>query len=411
MLPMCYYTPNDFPAADDSAAIQQAVDAAAAQGLNRVVIPRRNERTGSDLWIIPRAIRLPDRMEIVLDNCTLRQADGVFEQVFRNANFDEDRTEQRDIRIRGVGHAVIDGGTPNGLTEKTSEKDGYPHIMANNAIFLHNVRNFSLENFTVANPRWWAVHLVFARNGHIADLTLDARANIPNQDGIDLRVGCRDIMIERIFGQSGDDLIALSGFMGYEQKLGLCVPGLPADICNVIIRDVVGTSVNRAVVALRNHDEIRLHDVTVERIYDTSGDGQNTHPYAVVRVGQKHYAQIRPSRLGETARIHIADVHAASGWAVHLNATLTDSRITGIYCGPGVRSAVHTGTDWPGVPGGVALRNVCIDHIYGDPERTGAEPLVYLAPETKEDRLENVCLQQINGGSVQCEYPTGWVQV
>jgi len=81
-------TPNEFDLSTDSQRIQAAVDKAHNDGINKVVIPRINERVGKALWIIDKTIRLPSDMEIVLDNCYIRQIDGSMDTVFRN--FDED---------------------------------------------------------------------------------------------------------------------------------------------------------------------------------------------------------------------------------------------------------------------------------------------------------------------------------
>ena len=68
----------------DSESIQNAIDYAVRIGVNSVTIPRINRRTGKPLWVIDRAVILPSEMEIVLDNCCLRQADGCFDNIFRN---------------------------------------------------------------------------------------------------------------------------------------------------------------------------------------------------------------------------------------------------------------------------------------------------------------------------------------
>ena len=56
---------------DDSAMIQAAVDAAAQTG-DAVTIPRRNERTGKNVWDICRAILLHTGSVLYLDNCKYR---------------------------------------------------------------------------------------------------------------------------------------------------------------------------------------------------------------------------------------------------------------------------------------------------------------------------------------------------
>ena len=51
-------SPNDMPGATDAERINAAVARAAATG-DEAVIPRRNARTGGDIWLIDRAILLP----------------------------------------------------------------------------------------------------------------------------------------------------------------------------------------------------------------------------------------------------------------------------------------------------------------------------------------------------------------
>ena len=396
-----FYTPNmtECMGKTDSESINNALKFAAERGVGKVVIPKINERTGLPLWEIDQAILLPSNIQVVLDNCLLRQAEGCMDNVFRNANMYSDGSatragEQQNICITGVGCALIDGGVHNGLTERTSQKDGRPHISFNNAILLHNVDGFAIENITIRNPRWWAINLIFATNGRVKDITIDAKDDVPNQDGIDLRTGCHNITVENVYGQAGDDLVALSGFSG-EACRGLAVEGKSPDIFNVTVRNVVGTSVTKAVVALRNHDGIRLHDITVDGVTDTSGDERGNHPYAVLRIGQKTYSYIRPSVLGETSRIFVKNVHASHGDAVMLGVTLSESRFEGIFCGKEARTAFTTRSDWSRALPGVRMRNVTVDGIYCDPEASAELPLIELLRGEECDGAEGVTFRNV----------------
>ena len=415
-----FYSPNmpECMSDSDSKSISNAVRLAAESKVGKVVIPQMNARTGEPRWDIDSAILLPSDIHIVLDNCYMRQTDGSFDNVFRNENIYTDGFatadgEQRNIFITGIGNAVIDGGTPNGLTEKTSEKDGNPHIIWNNTILLHNIDGFAIENIKIINQRWWAINLIYATNGRVDNVTFDAKDNIPNQDGLDLRCGCHNISVSNIFGQAGDDLIALSGFMGFERRLGFIVPEKDKDIYNVTIRNVVGTSVTKAVVALRNHDEIKLYDVTVEGVTDTSGDGNGNSPYAIVRVGQKTYSNIRPSVIGETSRIFINNVHAAHGDAVLVNATLCDSYITNIFCAKDARTAFSTRSDWSKVAPGAYMKNVCVSGIWCDNESDADTSLIELVSADSADGAENLVFEKIflkDGKSiVSSDFEEGYV--
>ena len=357
-----YITPNDPDVIrdTDSASIQAAVDAAEACGCGKVVIPRMNVRTGEAVWIIGETILLPSDMTVELDNCRLRFADGVFCNMFRNRNMYTPARltpegEQHDIRILGRGNAVLDGGVHNGLTERTSNRDGYPHIYHNSFILLHNVRAFELSGFRMEEPRWWCVNLMYCSYGRVRDLDVQARDNVPNQDGIDLRAGCHDILIQNITGQGGDDLIALTGFQGTETRHA--VEGKSIDIHSVVVRDIRGSSVTKAIVALRNQDGVKLYNILIDGIVDSSEANAAYAPYAALRIGQNAYVHSRPSVLGETYNITVRNIHSSRNTAVLLCSTLLDSDFSNIkICGSGV-SAVSTN-------GGANLKNIRIDGVY-----------------------------------------------
>ena len=395
----------------DSESINNAIRLASKTGVGKVVIPRMNARTGAPIWIIDKALLLPSNIHILLDNCHLRQADGCFDNIFRNENMYTVAEEQVGIHIEGCGNALLDGGSHNGLTERTSCKDGMPHISCNNTILLHNVTGFSIKGIGIVDQRWWAINLIYATNGRLSDIRIHARDNVPNQDGIDLRTGCHNITIENVYGQAGDDLVALSGFSG-EARRGLAVEGKSPDIFNVTIRNVIGTSVTKAVVALRNHDGIKLHDITVDDVTDTSGDECGNTPYSVVRIGQKTYSHIRSSLLGETSRILVKNVHASHGDAVLVNVTLTDSAIQDIFCGKDARTAFSTRTDWDRALPGVHMKNVTVDGIYCDAESPADQPLIELIRGEDADKMEQVSFRRVHAPEgkmpISSEYETGY---
>ena len=91
----------------------------------------RGERTAvvEGRFLIDRAVRIPADFTLILDGCTLRQADGCFDNLFVNEHHGtpEGTTlagRDHNIRILGKNGAVLDGGTYNGLGEKNAGKDG-----------------------------------------------------------------------------------------------------------------------------------------------------------------------------------------------------------------------------------------------------------------------------------------------
>ena len=149
---------------NDSQTIQNAIDEAAKIGENYVTIPRYNARSNSYVWEISEAILLPSDMTVLLDCAHLRLADGVFDNIFRNANCGTDlgktlEGEQHDIRIIGIGNALLDGGNSNGMCEQLcrDNPDKYPSMYVNLLIQMHNVRDFAVRGLNVRESRWWSM--------------------------------------------------------------------------------------------------------------------------------------------------------------------------------------------------------------------------------------------------------------
>lgn len=414
-----YITPNDVGvmALTDSDSINRAVARAKETGLNRVLIPRRNERTGLCRWDIDRAIMLCSDMEIILDNAYLRQADGCIDNVFINHVHDHPATtldgEQRNIIIRGIGNAVIDGGEPNGLIEKTSLKDGRPHISRNNPILLHNIRGFVIENLTILNPRWWAINLLYAEQGRVSNIRICAENNIPNQDGIDLRIGCHDIIVENIFGYAGDDLIALSGFWGGRESNTCAVEGKCRDIHDITIRHVIATSDECAVIALRNTDGVKLYNVSIDDVHDSLIGAENSDPalgnyllhfsnrrivaakspYALLRIGQPAYFRERLNTPEDTFNINVSNIYARCNAAVMINVALGKSHFSGIYGSRETDRLITTRTDHYTQSYGADIRDTVFENCFFEADNRPGTIAFDFPVNQNMRKLENVIIR------------------
>jgi polygalacturonase len=163
-----------------------------------------------------------------------------------------------NISIIGRGEAILDGGKYNGLSEKTQLINGLPPIWKNNLLLFTNVDGFKVEGISCRNQRWWALNFIYCSNGYLGnidfcacDIGVDENGQeyhglkrskygqvlVKNADGIDLRQGCHDIVIENITGFTEDDTVALTGLNGRLEQ-AFSVDGLPSDICNVEIKNV-----------------------------------------------------------------------------------------------------------------------------------------------------------------------------
>lgn len=402
---MHYFTPNDdgIIGQSDSESIQNAVNKAEGKKDARVVIPRYNKRTDSMRWNITKAILLPSNVTVLMNNCHLRLADGVKDNMFRNRNmYDENRNfinqgSQHHIVLRGIGNVLLDGGEPNGLMESTSNQNGNPPVDANNMILLHNVHHFVIENLHICDQRWWAINILFSSHGLIQNLNFYAKNNVPNQDGLNIRSGCHDITVKNITGQSGDDLVAVTT-QGYSCQY-MTEDGV-LDTHHIYIQNVLGTSVRQCVVALRNHDGAKLHHVSVCNVFDTGNNDYNNRPYGVLRVGENLYYRTRASLMGETYRISARNVFSKNQETVCLGATLKDCSFTNI-CVCGTAKYAFSTDSLPHQDGGVKIEDVSIRDVYYNGEVFNS-CIFNFANMRKQDYIRNLDIQGVYAKRVGC---------
>lgn len=255
---------------DDSAMIQAAVDAAAKTG-DTVTIPRRNERTGKDIWIISRAIRLHSGSVVCLDSCHMRQADGVYQNMFINSNHGTPmgytrEGRQYDIHVYGKGTALLDGGVHNGLREHNHNRDGLPHIEYNSMFNFLNVERLRVHDLRIINHRYWAFVHTYCAHGKISNIDFDVPVQRMNQDGINLRSGCSHFIIENITGCTGDDTIALTNLRSRHDE-PMKETGYDTSIHNVIVRNIQARTMY-SLVRLLCHFGKKIYNVTVENVME-----------------------------------------------------------------------------------------------------------------------------------------------
>ena len=305
--------------------------------------------------VIDTAILLPSDFTLILENCHLLQASGSYSNVFTNEHCytDVGRTiagTDKNISIIGRGETIIDGGEYNGLSERNHLKDGRPPIWKNNQILFTNVDGFRIEGIRCRNQRWWAINLVYCRGGYLGnidicsdDTAIDECGNeyhtlsqdryedirVKNSDGIDLRVGCHDIVIENVTGFTEDDTVALTG-LPWKLEEAFRVEGLPTDICNVKIRNIRSAAFC-TIVRLLNQGGIKLHDISIDGVYDTSDTTTKMDKglYAV-RIGDTHLYSTRHATAEETYGIRIKDVHGRGRYAIALAGDLCDLEISDV---------------------------------------------------------------------------------
>ena len=382
------YSPNDYKhLASDSAMIQAAVDEAAKYGAT-VVIPRVNERTERCSWEINEAIVLHTGSHVVLENCYMHLEDDCYANFFVN---DASRgkwwlkeTRDYDISIRGVGHAVLDGGKPNDLIEnnfniydengnyvKSVKIHGYSNCFVNIGILMQNVERVEVSGIRFVHPRYWCMNFEYCSDGHIHDIVFDADGASPNQDGLDIREGCHNFLVENLSGRTGDDMLALTNF-GHPKKRTGEDSDMDPDIHDIVVRDIRATMSHRCdIMRILNRGESKIYNVQVCGVQDTTPP-EIWRPLAAIRIGDVSDYPHRLNRLGETRNITVRDVHTRARFGCYIANTLCDSYFENIQMyGDGGTGIYFNGCE---------LENVTVNSLcYGSLTSPSREDLDYVS--------------------------------
>ena len=375
------FTPNEFEGTDVER-INRAIEAGVAVG-GRVVVPRLNLGGGQrrEVWLLDSAILLRSRTTLELDNCRIKLSDRCRDNFMRSANCGVGITNIQPlqaIHIRGIGDAVLEGADhpratgDSGKTLSVGEairpqKRWIPKSYGTDAavagesqtgdwrnigILLASVEDFSIEHLYINESHAWAISLERCARGTLRNLhfastqsrVIDgAEQLVLNQDGIDLREGCHDIVIENITGHTGDDLVALTaiphkhkvaGTLGSTEVSG-SVAGPPGadDIRNVTLKNIRGYCAGgHHIVRFLNTPGVGLHDILLDGLEDTSPT--NVQCRAAVKIGDRAYGGgVAP--LGTTSRIVISNVVSKAKAAILIGGSLCDSVLDHItHAGP-----------------------------------------------------------------------------
>ena len=331
--------------------------------IEAAVLDGSRTATISGNWEIDEAIRLPSNFTLILEDCHLRLADGCYCNIFVNAAHDTDfgRTvagRDRNIRVLGRGRAILDGGNYNGLSERTEQRNGLPPIWRNNLLLFTNVDGFKISGISCHRQRWWALNFLYCAHGYVGNIDFladdtaidpfgsvyhglkrDAYEDIlvKNADGVDLRAGCHDIVIENLSGFTEDDSVALTALDG-DLERHFAVDGLSPDIYNVEIRNI-RTSAFCTNVRLLAQGGVKLHDVVIDGVYDASlGSPHMDRGLYAVRVGDTHLYGARHATREEAYNIQIKNVVGGGQYAVALAGEIGNLVLCGVEAVNGAKT-------------------------------------------------------------------------
>ena len=325
-----------------------------------------------DIWVIDSAMQIPADVHLIIDNTTVKLSNICRDNMIRSANCGlncKTVAPMKNIRITGIGNAVLEGADiprSTGDGAKPLYKPGFvpegPVSFGSDAgvagtyqkgdwrnigILLARVHDFTIENLTIRDSHCWAISLEQCTNGIVRNIEFDSdngkvingkKELFRNQDGLDLRRGCRNILIENITGHSGDDLIALTAIPTKPRPAGLIESTAilggdekisDGDVCNITIRNVRGYCAGgHHIVRFLNTKGVKLYNIILDGVIDASPAGHLNR--ATVKIGDNNKSWGGVTPLGDTFAIHISNIHSYSKSPVLIAGSLQDSTISNV---------------------------------------------------------------------------------
>ena len=391
---------NDFlkNATSDSEAFARAIASRHSDGT--ILVTPREAEDGRTFWLIDEAILLPSNTTVILRNTKIKLSDACRDNFFRSANCGlgiEDIAPLFNIHIRGEGYVLLEGAdhpratgdgtkiikypcpfevedickyadwipderrTPDKIT--FADRHDYSYgTDANNpdesqygdwrgiGILFACVDHFSISGLTICESHGWGISLENCAYGRIEHIEFDARMskmidgmlhNMENQDGVDIRNGCHDILISDITGETGDDVIALTAIanreLPYRPSGSLASTHVMhndwtrrnSDIYNITIRDVRAYSSLCFIVRLLPC-ESRIYNIIIDGITDTSPSPTTMWGGILLGEGDSGYGKNLP---GSLTNISISNViYNNYSRAICISGFLQDSVITNVVC-------------------------------------------------------------------------------
>lgn len=331
---------------DNSAAIQRAIDACAANGGGQVVVPAgKSFMTGPfqlkeaiELRLEPasRLLANPDEGAYTLSAFGANRGEGMMWIWAKDAD---------NISITGTG--TIDG---NGVAfmgaelddsyelKPVTDFDPRPHVLT-----LIGCDKVNISDITIRNSAYWTVHLVGCTDVSVAHISLLNNLKIRNGDGIDIDHS-RKVRVTGCFIESGDDCICLKNRREYGEY-GSCHDITVSDcimtsrscavkigsenmdsIYNVTFDNCIIRDSNRG-IGIQNRDEGTVSDVTFSnfhvdcRLYSDVWWGKSEPIYITSYprargnhkdAGWRFPKGARKGACGEVSRIRFSNIYSTS---------------------------------------------------------------------------------------------------
>jgi hypothetical protein len=292
-------------------------------------------------WVVTEAVVLPSNTELILDGCTLKLADGVFDNIVRLAWLRPDpanpngpclsREPVHDIRLVGRNGAVIEGAEHPfvDVNPKSGVKEpwlgdffGWRTL----AVLVSSVSRYEIAGLTIRRTHCWAISQEQSREAYLHDLRFETE--VKNGDGIDFLNGCSMGWVENISGHTSDDTVACSAldntifltnprYIWPMEAMGYLAPGSPGmDTHDILVRNVTTTGKHHGIICLATSPSV--YNITIDGFREASPSERE----AVVKIYTGYGNGYKPGNLRNIAVTDV--VSRGAKFAVMVKADVRD---------------------------------------------------------------------------------------
>ncbi len=294
-------------------------------------------------WVIDRAILLPSNTTVIIDNCTIKQTDKTYDNIFRGNNltldesgvFPDDITPISNIKIIGKGNAILEGPDKNRtmfhpVLQEVQEVVGDFYGWRTHQISFTMISGCEISGLSIIKTRGWAICFDISNNIHISDINF--KTNVKNGDGIDFRSGTNHCLVERITGYTSDDTVActalakttLGGKDLYPVKNYL-FPNEPGncyiknrtsnemDVHDIVIRDINTHGKHHGIICLASNGS-KVYNVKIENFTEPRDEWREATVKIYTGYGNGY-------TKGDIHDIHVKNIYSSyADYAIYCNA-------------------------------------------------------------------------------------------
>lgn len=299
------------------------------------------------IWQIDRAIELDSNTELLIDGCTLKLADGVFDNVIRIARIVPDPANPygkclamrpvHDVRVAGLRGGVIEGpdqphvgvNPTTGVTEKwLGDFFGWRTV----GILAVDATRYEVCGLTMRKTLCWAISQEHCRSGYFHDIVFNTR--VKNGDGIDFRNDCAYGWVENISGYTSDDTVACTALSSSVHRPGsryvwpMEAMGHPdssdggADVHDIVIRNIATTGYCHGVICLATSPKV--YNITIDGVREPVPSGRE----ACVKIYTGYGTGYQPGNLHDIVVRNVSSLGAQ--YAVMVKADVDNVAFSGI---------------------------------------------------------------------------------